>query len=172
MFHARLNAEQYGVWEGRTVWQFKSPLPWSVWNRFITASCPVGFYSDFASVPRHFHMYDAFGGRCNSPAGGHDLIYRKDAKIYVDLDRWPDNIEFPDEAEEWIKSLSDTGWYSDFPKELADYIFRQLMIEDEEPPEVFGPMYLAVKIAGESSFHRFKVADPLPCERIYKIQEF
>lgn len=171
MFYARLSVEQFGVWEDRTVWRHIAPMPWSVWNSFIKAENPVGFYTDFASAPRHFRMYENYGGRCNAPADGHDLLYRKDAKIFVDLDKWPDNVEFPDEAEEWFRRLPDTGWYQNFPKELADYIFRQLMIEDDEPKNIYKPMYLAVKVAGESSFHRFKVADPLPCERIYKIGE-
>lgn len=170
MFYSRLNVEEYGVWEGRTVWKFKARQSWSVWNNFISGLNPVNFYTDLASVPRHFHMYDAFGGRCNSPAAAHDLLYRKGAVIYVDLDKWPD-IEFPDKAEEWIKLLPDTGWHQNFPKELSDYIFRQLMIEDEEPSIVYEPMYLAVKNAGQSSFHKFFVADILPCERIYKIGE-
>jgi len=173
MFHSKLNVEQYGVWEGRTVWQFKSPMHWSAWQRFIHGFCPLSFYSDFASVPRHFHMYDLFGGICNAPAGSHDLVYRKDAQIFVDLDKLPDNIDdFPDEAIEWIKVLPDSGWYQNFPKELADYIFRQLMIEDGEPLGVYAPMYKAVSVAGNSSFHKFNVIDKLPCERIYQIEEW
>lgn len=173
MFHKKLNVVQYGTWERRTVWQFKEAMPWSVWNRFIYSSCPLNFYSDFASVPRHFHMYDLFGGICNAPASSHDLVYRKDAMIFVDLDILPDNIdEFPSEAVKWIQQLQDSGWYQNFPKELADYIFRQLMIEDGESVGVYEPMYLAVKAAGGSSFHKFNVVDKLPCERIYQIEEW
>jgi len=172
MFHNYLNVRQYGVWEGRTVWKHLSPMAWSVWNGFIGAENPLDFYTDFGSVPRHFHMYDAFGGRCNAPADGHDLLYRKGAQIFVDINQWP-NIEFPEEAEQWLKSVSESGsgWYADFPQALSDYIFRQLMIEDGEPINIYAPMYLAVRAKGASSFHKFNVMDKLPCERIYYVQE-
>lgn len=170
MFHNPLQVRQYGVWEGRTVWQHISPMQWSVWNGFISAEIPLYFFTDFASAPRHFHLYDRFGGRCNAPADGHDLLYRKDAQIRVDLDKWPKDVEFPKEAEKWLRNIPKSGWYTNIPKELADYIFRQLMIEDGEEPDIYDPMYFAVKVAGGSSFHRFKVADPLPCERLYVIQ--
>lgn len=168
MFHAYFIGKPIGEWEGRTVWQQLAPLPWSVWNGFIKGENPLYFQTDFASAPRHFGMYEKFGGKCNQEADGHDFLYRKDAKIYVDINKWPE-VFFPLEAEKWLREIPKSSWYTNIPKELADYIFRQLMIEEDEPETIYEKMYLAVVLAGRSSYHKFKVADPLPCERFYKI---
>lgn len=169
MFHDYLEVQQYGIWGERTVWRHLSAMSWSVWEDFIHGIIPMDFYTDFASVPRHFHMYDRFGGKCNAEADVHDFLYRKNATIHIDIDKWP-NIEFPDKAEEWLKTILKTGWHSNFPKELSDYIFRQLMIEDDESISIYDPMYLAVSLAGYSSFHRFEVNEKLPCDKLYKIK--
>jgi len=165
MFHAYLEARQVGTLDGRTVWQLTSALPWSICNGFISGEAPVNFWTDYASVPRHFGMYLMFGGRCNRPAAGHDYTYRKGAVITVDLDKWPSGVDLSDESKTWLRRLPGTGRYKDPPRELADFIFLQLMIEDGEPVVVYKPMYDAVRVGGQYSYHKYCVTDPLPCER-------
>ena len=41
-----------------------------------TICAPAGFVTDFASVPRLPIAYWLFGGKADSPAGIHDLLYR------------------------------------------------------------------------------------------------
>ena len=41
-----------------------------------TICAPAGFVTDFASVPRLPVAYWLFGGKADSPAGIHDLLYR------------------------------------------------------------------------------------------------
>jgi len=41
-----------------------------------TVCAPAGFVTDFASVPRLPVAYWLFGGKADSPAGIHDLLYR------------------------------------------------------------------------------------------------
>jgi len=168
-FHSYLDVRQYGIWEDRTVWEFLAPLKWSVFDGFISGEISVKFYSDFASAPRHFGMYENFGGKCNGPAGVHDLLYRTDAQIYIDLSKFPAERNFPGSAELWLSTRTASGWYNDFPKSLSDFVFKQLMIEDGESDSIYDRMYTAVKYGGSSSFHQFKVADKLPCSRIYTI---
>lgn len=172
MFHDHFVGSPIGIGEGdRTVWKQRERMRWSVWDGFIYGENPEQFETDFASAPRHFGMYDRFGGKCNREADVHDYAYRKDAVIFVDFEKWPD-IAFPDEVENWFKSLNETsGLYADFPKELADLIFKQLMIEEKETDFLATFMYKAVDVFGSSSFHVYNVMDHLPLTKAFEIKE-
>jgi hypothetical protein len=168
-FYNKFQGEEEGSWDGRTVWSHTAALRFSVWGGLIKGEAPIAFWTDFASVPRHCHMYDIFGGRCNREADIHDLTYRKGAEVQYYPELLPAFVEKYGKDNlvcEWLKE-KESGMVGDIPKSVADLIFKQLMIEQGRPYELYKPMYLAVKFAGASSFHKFKVMDRLPLDEEY-----
>lgn len=166
MFYSNLDVRQIGIWENRTVWKYLGPLFFSVWNGIIKSRVPTDSYTDFASVPRHFHMYDYFGGKCNKEAGAHDFLYRKGSIIQINKEIFkalPSEELIPKDVHDWIKS-EPNGLCDDIPRFVSDHIFKQLMIEEGRPEILFDPMFNAVRFAGEGSFHKFAVMDVLPCD--------
>lgn len=161
MFGARFSGEEIGRWEGRTVWNMIKPLPFWVWNGLITGEVPAPFMTDLASVPRHAHMYDLFGGKCNREGAGHDYGYRKDSIIIIKTGKITKKV--PNEVVEWAEEVR-TGTFQGAPRHIWDHIFKQLMIEDGAPPELYEPMFLAVRAGGGNSYHKFTVQDNLPCD--------
>lgn len=75
-FHTELDAK---LLNDDTIWVLNFPLVYDsdVLNCQITV--PVGFQTDFASVPRLPIVYTAFGDRAHREAVLHDYLYRKDS---------------------------------------------------------------------------------------------
>lgn len=168
MFGARFCGEEMGVWEGRTVWNMTRPLPWSVWGGLIKGMVPSPFSTDLASVPRDPMAYGLFGGRCNREGATHDDLYRSDGVVEV----WTGKLvkEVPDEVVAWVKKVG-TGTHGSPPRHIGDHILKQLMIEEGEPEIVHEPIFLAVRVGGAGSYHRFKRGDILPCDKWVKVVE-
>ncbi len=166
MFYNRFLGEEIGRWQGRTVWLTARELPWSVWGGLIKGVVPIMFYTDFASVPRHFHMYDLFGGKCNREAASHDYVYREDSVVLVSKPKLSKDV--PEDVAEWVNKVG-SGTYQGPPRFIGDNIFKRLMIESGEPAELYEPMFLAVRVGGEGSYHKFKVQDKLPCDTIVSV---
>jgi len=64
------------------VWVMCSPLIYKS-DLMGTIEVPVGFESDFASVPRLPIIYSLFGDRAHREAVLHDYLYRIDSKPYA-----------------------------------------------------------------------------------------
>ncbi len=165
MFANFLNVMEIGIWEKRTVWQLNQGLPFKVMDGLFSGMVPDQFITDLASVPRHFGLYEKFGGRCNRPASSHDYLYRKGAIIEFKKEIVP-AYNYPSEVWQWMNEHQ-SGQYQDFPKIIADWIFKMLILEDGEDYSTAEEMYLAVRVCGESSFNRFEVNDSLPLDRNY-----
>ncbi len=52
-------------------------------------------------------------------------------------------------------------------KEDCDWYFREAMIGQDNSWFVYHPMWLAVRCAGGSSFHRMNVMDRFPLDKVY-----
>ena len=159
MFLSNLDTRQVGIWQKRTVHQVLSPLIFSAWG-CIGGIVPAKFYTDFASVPRHFGLYETFGGRCNKEAVPHDYMYRKGSELLIDREAYKLYRDFPECIQEWVESGNLT-----VPKDVADSVFLRLMEEEGEDPILHHCMYEAVHMWGNGSFNRFEVMDPLPCDK-------
>lgn len=59
----------------RALWKLNSPLIWDS-DRIGIVTVPVGFETDFASVPRFFGTWLIFGGLANKAAVVHDYLCR------------------------------------------------------------------------------------------------
>jgi hypothetical protein len=169
MIHSDLDVRQRGLWEKRTVYQVLAPFRFSVWG-LIHGEVPESFYTDFASVPRHFGMYEVFGGRCNKEAVPHDYLYRKGSVLLIDWHEFDkfiavDVSEIALEVSQWLERLYGQALIN-IPKFVADLVFKQLMVEEGEDEDILNLMYNAVHLAGGSSFNIFNVADPLPMDKI------
>ena len=165
MFHSDLDLRQKGMWEKRAVFQLLPPtsLRFSVWG-LIEGECPVYFYTDLASVPRHLGAYERFGGRCNKESVPHDYLYRRGSILRVNPKAMiPQGL--PSEIVDWITS-SNQEYRTEIPQFIADHVFRQLMVEEKEEEELVLFMYEAVYMGGSMSFHKFAVMDPLPMDKI------
>jgi hypothetical protein len=67
---------------GDCIWQIDKPLIyWSDIAGLLTV--PVGFQTDFASVPRLPIVYEAWGDRAHREAVLHDWMYRIDCVIPI-----------------------------------------------------------------------------------------
>jgi hypothetical protein len=62
--------------QGRGDWSVVEPLIY-VADSGVTYTVPIGFVTDFASVPRIPLIFDAFGDRANLAATLHDYLYTK-----------------------------------------------------------------------------------------------
>lgn len=162
-----------GIWQGRDVYQLLVPLRFSVWG-FLYGEAPQSMWTDHSSVPRQSLMpiiYAKWGGRCTKESVPHDYGYRRGASLWVIWDRYDTRVqtneqEIPEDVLTWLMEHYGQEIITDIPRFVWDVIFRQLMIEEGEPLDLYDPMYLAVKLGGGSSYHVFEVMDPLPCDRI------
>lgn len=68
-----LRAEKIGEKEGRAVWRLLDPF---IWKDIVV---PMGFETDFASVPRLPLAYLTCGDVAHEAATVHDYLYCKDA---------------------------------------------------------------------------------------------
>lgn len=72
-FLTPLQAEEVDEFAG--TWRLMAPLVYESDLLGKTITVPVGFVTDFASVPRVLGVYDLVGGRCNKAATLHDFAY-------------------------------------------------------------------------------------------------
>ena len=156
-FHNQIKSKDVGYNKGRLVRELTESLIWFHEEKRI--EMPVGMQSDGASVPRIPLLYVYWGDRVHREAFNHDYTYRKDAVLLIVDPK--DNLKYKELIpERLIKGR--------FPilKVDADWYFR-LTIKGHENPEyswfVYHPMWLAVRLAGGSSFHRMNVADNFDC---------
>lgn len=63
---------------GRGLWRFLSPLRYQSDLTGDTYTVPVGYVTDFASVPRVPIAFLLCGNTCAKPAGLHDFLYTPD----------------------------------------------------------------------------------------------
>ena len=57
-------------------WQLMAPLLATIWgDHNFYVEVPIGFVTDFASVPRLPFIYTLFGGKAKKPATLHDYLY-------------------------------------------------------------------------------------------------
>jgi hypothetical protein len=145
-FQSKLSATEIGEKSGRSVWRLNESLVFRL-NSVICIEAPKGFETDLASVPRLPLIYDAWGDRAHREAVIHDYMYRKDAH------KWIWDKDYP-VAHEGTISKEDADWY-----------FRQAMILNGVSWFVYHPMYLAVRTAGASSFHKMSVTDHFPLDK-------
>lgn len=141
-FHGLLDAKEVGEKNGRAVWKLNTPLVF-VLNKCRVITVPAGFETDLASVPRLPFIYTMWGDRAHREAVLHDYCYRIGAVIH-----YADGRMLP------------------IPKEDGDWYFRMAMISESiefkkkrQPYYIYQPMYLAVRCAGGSSFHKKNVMD-------------
>lgn len=140
-FNDCLNAKEIGEFQGRTVHRLNTSLIWTHEGKRV--EIPADFETDLASVPRVPIAYLCWGDRAHREAVLHDYLYRQNALISVDL-----TFYRPD-------------------KEEADWLFREAMIGQGVSWAIYHPMYIAVRTAGGSSFHRMKVTDKFPLDVRY-----
>ena len=169
MFHSFLDARQVGVWERRTVWQLIHPLLATAYNGFLRMEAPCNFYTDFASVPRHFGLYEKFGGIGNKEAVIHDLGYRKGSSLVINFSKKNDSIS--DVINEWAEEYESCAVMGNKiqiyepPREIWDNIFKQLLIEEGQPSIIHDVMFQGVRLGGGSSYHCRELMDCIPCEK-------
>jgi hypothetical protein len=68
-------------------WKLLAPLRYQSDLLGRVVEVPAGFVSDFASVPRVLGVYDLEGGKCNSAAVVHDLLYTRGSVGEMSIDR-------------------------------------------------------------------------------------
>jgi len=132
-FKSPLRVELVYEGEQRCIWKLTDPLVYSGAGLEITV--PVGFQTDFASIPRRvleWQLWFQFGGKFNAEAVIHDYLYR-------------------------IDSVPNMG------QGVADNHLLFMLEESRRYSHTFCAMvHSAVSDFGSGSFHRFRVADPLP----------
>jgi len=118
----------------RCLWQLTSPLEYEgCWPEFHII-VPTGFYTDFASIPRDWVAWHAYGGKFNVESVPHDYLYRIDSIPVVTQEQADYYLWF---------ALKKSGRYSEIDCRV---------------------IWNAVHLAGKDSFHKYKVADVLPIE--------
>ena len=163
-FLGTLCSDQIGKFHGRVVHKLLRNLVWM--NGCKVAVLPFNMETDLASVPRLPLIFWWWGDRVHREAVLHDGTYRCGFKIYV----------FRSEAEAWIFALAaheaatfipeaKNAVMQDVPKEDGDWYFREAMIGQGNSYAIYHPMYLAVRCAGDSSYHRMKVMDNFQIEQ-------
>jgi hypothetical protein len=160
-FLNNIHSEDLGYCEGRLIRALEQPLIWV--HEFKRLEIPIGFQSDGASVPRLPIIYDAWGDKVHREAFGHDYGYRTDAVMIIARDKKINllcNWLLP---EEYIVARIP------IPKEEADWLIFRQTIKDHEHPKygwgIYYPMYLAVRVGGDSSFHKKNVANSFDLEK-------
>jgi len=152
-FFDLLDAKEIGTHDGRAVWRLNAAMVYEI-DPSKMICVPIGFETDFASVPRVPLAFWLWGDRAHREAVIHDFLYRKDAYIY-------------DLAENFR-----TRRYG-IPKEDADWYFREAMMSENpdvqkkaQPYHIYQPMYLAVRACGGSSYHRMNVEDRFELDEV------
>ncbi len=158
-----LSSDEIGTFRGRTVHKLTFNLVWL--NSCKVAVLPYGMESDLASVPRLPIIYLMWGDRAHRPAFLHDGCYRTDFKIYV-FKTEGEAMAFAQVALEAMIYTPDAlnAELQPVSKEDGDWYFREAMIGTGEPWSIYHPMYLGVRLGGESSYHRMKVMDHFEVE--------
>jgi hypothetical protein len=116
-----------------SIWILYSPLIYES-DLMGKIAVPMQFETDFASVPRLPLFYTLFGNRAHREAVIHDYLYRKDAV---------------------------TSKYKFIVREKADAVFLEAMEVRGKSFFVRWPMYLGVRLAGWTAYHKHKVSDVL-----------
>jgi hypothetical protein len=70
-FITRLDVEMVG----ESTWRLQKPLSYHSDTTDSTITVPIGFETDFASVPRLPLVYEVMGNRCHEAATLHDWLY-------------------------------------------------------------------------------------------------
>jgi hypothetical protein len=110
-----------GVDSGRGDWSIAEPLVYLA-DSGITYTVPVGFKTDFASVPRIPLIFDALGDRANLAAALHD----------------------------WLYSVGPDGKHPVPDRETADKLLREAAIAQGVSTWVADALYEGVRIGGGS----------------------
>jgi Protein of unknown function (DUF1353) len=110
------------VASGRGVWTLVAPLEYQSEAGPIY-SVPIGFKTDFASVPRVPVIFDAFGDRANLAATLHDWLYTKDPA---------------------------TGLHPVKDRETADLLLKEAALAQGCSMVTAEALYLGVRAGGES----------------------
>lgn len=127
------------IYEGeeRSIWEYYKPCRYV--GNGLDFTIPVGFQTDFASIPRKWYapqLWYVFGDRFKKEAGGHDYLYRKNSIPLCHQVTADNYLEF---------ALRESGKYSDA------FIWE---------------VKTAVSEAGGASFHIYRVEDILPHEMV------
>lgn len=133
MFLTKLRVEKIGRKEGREIWKLTDELKYDFESTefgTIHITVPIGFNTDFASIPRAPVVWLLFSGEGDEAATIHDYLYRVDSSPWV-------------------------------PKDFADRIFYQAMVDMGVEDMKCKSMYQAVHQFGDSSYHKLKVEDHL-----------
>jgi Protein of unknown function (DUF1353) len=109
------------VASGRGVWTLVAPLEYQSEAGPIY-SVPIGFKTDFASVPRIPFIFEAFGDKANLSSTLHDFLYSKQS----------DNLNPP------------------IDRQQADSLLREATIAQGCSEAVAEALYLGVRAGGES----------------------
>jgi hypothetical protein len=112
------------------LWTLLAPLSYrsDLLGRVITV--PVGFVTDFASVPRILGVYDLEGGKCNKAAVVHDWLYSM-GSIAGGVDRKA--------ADQVLREAIGASGYGEFTASM---------------------FYAAVRVAGASHWDKDNLAQP------------
>lgn len=140
-FSGLLNSTEIGMKDGRTVHRLNGCLVWAHGEKRV--EIPEGFETDLASVPRLPFIYWIWGDRAHREAVLHDYLYRIDAVLWIG-----------------------TSICKDVEKKEADWLFREAMKGQGRSWGIYQPMYIAVRAAGGSSFHRMKIMDHFELDEV------
>lgn len=147
-------SEDLGACKGVLIRRLTEPLIWVHEEKRM--EIPAGFPWDGASVPRWPLVYDAFGDRIHGPEVPHDYGYRNKSVLLIIVSA-EINLAYPGPIpEEYIIRREA------MPKEDVDWYFRITMRDHTNPvyeERIYQSMYLAVRLAGGSAFHKMNVED-------------
>ena len=105
---------------GRGMWTLVAPLEYQA-DSGVVYSVPIGFRTDFASVPRLPIVFMAMGDRANLAATVHDYLYSIDPE---------------------------TGIHPCKDRETADLLLKEMALAQGCSIEVAEALYLGVRIGG------------------------
>lgn len=141
-----IGAKRTGTYDGdgRALWRITEPLlyyspGWKVWLMF-----PVGFITNYASVPRLPFVYAWCGDRVYEEPAGHDFPYTCHCALVVTLD---DDFQIVGGPE--IRPVT--------RKEADDLFLEMLLLRSKENPEAVDEatayaMHAAVRLGGGQSW--------------------
>lgn len=119
--------------DGR-VWEVVRPLTWHDDVRGWDITVPVGFLTDYASIPRVLHpLLPKTGKSYTRAAVLHDYLY---ATGYVPLDPAPVHVSIP--------------------RQYADDVLRRVAAEDGCPPALRELMYRGVRLGGWAAWRKYR----------------
>jgi hypothetical protein len=116
--------------EGRGLWELVTPLEYQADDGTVY-SVPIGFKTDFASVPRIPGVFDMFGDRANLAATLHDYLYSVDPT---------------------------TGKHPIPDREAADKLLKEASLAQGVSFEIAEMLYLGVRLGGSSHWDPEKKA--------------